>query len=73
MERQIEARRRQIAAAARKLAPMRLLMASQLEKAGRIAGSLEWYRLIARDAPDTDEGRSAVERISILQLGKKSP
>jgi hypothetical protein len=73
VERQIEARRRQIAAAARKLAPVRLLMASNLEKAGRIAGSLEFYRQLTRDVPDSEEGRSAAERISILQSIKKSP
>ena len=66
VERQAEARLRQAAEAAAKLAPSRFRMAVMLERAGRIDGAIEFYRQIARDSPKTKEGRSSAERIAAL-------
>ena len=66
-----EARRRNAIAAAAKRAPGQFMMAVNLEKSGKVAGALEFYRLITREAPDTEEGRSAVARIAeLLKSGK---
>ena len=56
-----------------RFAPSRLRIAADLEKAGKIASAIEFYRLIARDVPQTNEGRTAVERIAALEMGSKSP
>jgi RNA polymerase sigma factor (sigma-70 family) len=66
-EQQREAQLQRVAADAKRFAPTRLRLAADLEKAGKIAGALEFYRLIAREVPETEEGRSAAERIASLQ------
>ncbi len=63
---QAENRRRQLAEVAAKRAPGQLRIAINLEKSGKVAGALEFYRMIARDAPNTKEGRASVGRIAAL-------
>jgi CxxC motif-containing protein (DUF1111 family) len=61
-----EARRRERAEAAAKRARAKLPLAQSLEKMGKTAGAINFYREIARDAAGTDEGRLATERINVL-------
>ncbi|SIO61389.1 RNA polymerase sigma factor, sigma-70 family [Singulisphaera sp. GP187] len=63
---QSEDRRRRLVAAAAKRAQQKLPIALNLERSGKIPGALKYYREIALEAPDTEEGRSAVARISVL-------
>ncbi|MDR3634769.1 MAG: sigma-70 family RNA polymerase sigma factor [Isosphaeraceae bacterium] len=70
---QRDARRRQRAAEAAKRAQTQLPIAVSLEKLGKTAGALEFYREIAREAPDTDEGRSAAARMAAILTGERSP
>jgi RNA polymerase sigma factor (sigma-70 family) len=67
VEQQREARLQKVAADAARFAPSRLRLAADLEKAGKIEGALEFYRLIVREVPNSEEGRSAAERIAALQ------
>jgi RNA polymerase sigma factor (sigma-70 family) len=62
-----EAERRKLAELTVKRAQNQLPIAVNLEKSGKIAGALEFYRAIARDAPDTVEGRIATIRIDSLE------
>ncbi len=73
VERIAEVRREKIAAEASKIAPARLQMATNLERAGKITGALDFYRLIAREVPDSEEGRKAIERIAALGSYPKQP
>ena len=64
--------RQQLAAEAARRAPTRFQMATNLEKVGNYTSALEYYRLIASEAPDTEEARSALVRIAALQPPSKS-
>jgi RNA polymerase sigma factor (sigma-70 family) len=66
VERQAEVRRQRIAAEAARIAPTRFQMATNLEKAGKVTGALEFYRLIVSEIPDSEEGQKAKERIAAL-------
>ena len=68
-----EAARRRLAAEVVKRAQGQFPIALALEKMGRTAGALEFYRAIVRDAPDTEEGRAAAARISALEKQAQSP
>ena len=59
-----EDQRRQREEEAVRLAHTRLHIARNLEKKGKITGALEFYNKIAREAPDTDEGREAATRVA---------
>lgn len=61
---QREAKRRKRAAEAAQRAQVQYVIATNLEKGGKVAGALEFYREIVREAPDTEVGRSAVARIA---------
>jgi RNA polymerase sigma factor (sigma-70 family) len=67
VERKREADRRQLAEQAAKLAPGRFQRAWDLERAGKKTVALEYYRRVVREAPETEEARSAAERINALQ------
>ena len=73
VERIAEVRREKIAAGASKIAPARLQMATNLEMAGKITGALDFYRLLASEVPNSEEGRKAIERIAALGSQPKQP
>ncbi len=62
-----EDQRRQRDEEAARLAHMRLQVARNLEKSGKINSALKFYGKIAREAPDTDEGRAAAARVAALR------
>ena len=64
-QRRDEERRRREEEAA-KLAHARLKIAWTLEKKGKLSGALEFYNKVARQSPDTDEGRKAAARVAAL-------
>ena len=68
-----ETLRRRRAEEAAKRARVRFPAARDLEKMGKIAGALEFYREIARQAPETDEGRLSAARIDALSTRTGSP
>ena len=70
---QREAERQKLADLALRRAQRQLPIAVNLERTGKIAGALEFYRTIAREVPDTDEGRTAAERIDVLKPQNDSP
>jgi CxxC motif-containing protein (DUF1111 family) len=61
-----EVRRHELAQDAAKRARARLPLARSLENMGKTTGAINFYREIARDAADTEEGRIANERIRVL-------
>ncbi len=61
-----EAQRRRRAQEAAKRARVQIPIAQNLEKMGKFAGAMAFYREIARQAEGTDEGRLAVARIAEL-------
>ena len=61
-----EAKRREREQEALKRIKAKLPIARSLEKQGRTSGAINFYREIAREAPDTDEGRQATQRINAL-------
>ncbi len=63
--RQEQQRRRAEEAAGR--ARIRFPIAEVLEKTGKLKGALAFYDAIAREAPDTEEGRRASARIAVLR------
>jgi RNA polymerase sigma factor (sigma-70 family) len=65
-------RRKQVLDAAAR-ARVRLPLAQALEKMGKTAGALDYYRQIASDAPDSDEGRLASARIAAIGSKSDSP
>jgi hypothetical protein len=44
-----------------------LKIAMTLEKKGKISGALEFYSKVARESPDTPEGRKAAARVAALR------
>jgi len=52
---------------------VQLPIAQALEKMDQTAGALDFYREIAREAPDTKEGRLAAKRVKTLSKQKQSP
>jgi CxxC motif-containing protein (DUF1111 family) len=62
-----EEERRQREEEAAKLAHTRLKIALTLEKKGKITGALEFYNKVARESPNTDEGRKAAARVAALR------
>jgi mono/diheme cytochrome c family protein len=72
-EKQNEARRNKRIAEAAKRAQIQLPIATNLERVGKLTGALEFYREIAREAPDTEEGRTAIARIASLRILPASP
>jgi CxxC motif-containing protein (DUF1111 family) len=68
-----EAQHRRRAEVAARRAQVRFPAARDLEKMGKIAGALDYYREIAHQAPDTEEGRLAAERIAALNTRPGSP
>ncbi len=65
-------RRKQVLDAAAR-AKVRLPIAQALEKMGKTAGALDYYRQIASDAPDSEEGRLASTRIAAIRPQNESP
>jgi CxxC motif-containing protein (DUF1111 family) len=65
-------RRKQVLDAATR-ARVRLPLAQALEKMGKTAGALDYYRQIASDAPDSEEGRLATARIAAISPPTNSP
>ena len=71
-ERQLrEDQRRRRAEEAARLAPIQLQVARNLEKSGKINGALKFYAKIAREAPDTNEGRAAAARVAALRRARE--
>jgi RNA polymerase sigma factor (sigma-70 family) len=68
-----ERRRHELAQDAAKRARARLPLARSLEKMGKTTGAISFYREIARDAADTEEGRIAAERIHVLSTRVVTP
>ncbi len=68
-----EDQRRARAQQAAKRAKVQLPLAQALEKMDKITGALNYYREIAREAPDTVEGRLAISRITALTARTGSP
>ena len=62
-----EDQRRQREEEAAKRAHTRLKIALTLEKKGKISGALEFYNKVARESPDSDEGRKAASRVAALR------
>jgi hypothetical protein len=62
-----------LALEAAKRARVQIPIAESLEKMGKTAGALNFYRDIARQAAGTREGQLAAERISALTAGAESP
>ncbi len=56
-----------------KRARARYAVAQDLEKLNKIAGALDFYRKIVRDAADTEEGRRAAARIAALTTRPAAP
>jgi RNA polymerase sigma factor (sigma-70 family) len=54
-------------------ARVRLPLAQALEKMGKTAGALDYYRQIATDAPDSEAGRLASARIAAISTQTGSP
>jgi hypothetical protein len=69
---QHEEQERQRAQAAARLARVRLQVARNLEKSGKIYNALKFYARIARECPDTDEGREATARIAAIRRARES-
>jgi RNA polymerase sigma factor (sigma-70 family) len=65
-------RRRQAAALARR-AQAQWPLAVVLDRSGKLAGALDYYRSIARDAPGTPEGQRAAARIAELRGQSHAP
>ncbi len=72
-ERLAEARRRAVIAAAAKRAPVQFVMATNLERVGKVSSALKFYRQIANEAPDTEEARASIARIAELFKPAKTP
>ena len=68
-----EAQRRRRAEVAAKRAKVQIPIAESLEKMGKITGALSFYRVIAREASGTEEGRLAAIRISELTTRTVAP
>ncbi len=66
-------RQRQLAEAAVQRAMRNFQLAANLDRAGKPNGAVRYYLEVARDAPNTEEGRLANERIAILGNRAKSP
>ena len=65
-QRREEQERLRVQAAVR-LARTRLQVARNLEKSGKINNALKFYAKIAREVPDTEEGREAAARVAELR------
>ena len=68
-----EGKRRERQKEAVKRVKAKLPIARSLERQGRTSGAVKFYREIAREIPDTDEGRLATERINVLTTRIVSP
>jgi CxxC motif-containing protein (DUF1111 family) len=68
-----EAKQRQRAQETANRARGLLPAAQDLEKMGKMKGALDFYREIARRAPDTPEGRRAAARITAISTRTGSP
>ena len=71
-QRRAEEQRRHAEEVARR-AKVRFPLARALEKKGKIRGALFFYNEIAREAPDTEEGRRAAARIAALRTTNDLP
>jgi hypothetical protein len=69
----VAAQRRKQVFDANARARVRLPLAQALEKMGKTAGALDYYRQIASEAPDSNEGRLASARIAAIEPQKNSP
>jgi len=69
----LQTQRRSQALDAATRARVRLPLAQALEKAGKTAGALDYYRQIASDAPDSEAGRRAAARIAAISTQTGSP
>ena len=65
-----EAQERKRAQEAAKRARVQIPLARSLERQGKIAGAIAFYKEIAKDASGTEEGKLAAERISALARSK---
>ena len=68
-----DAQRRRRALEAAKRARVQIPIAQNLEKMGKFAGAMAFYREIARQAEGTDEGRLAASRIAEITSRPDSP
>jgi hypothetical protein len=66
-----EAKRREQAEESLKRVKAKLPLARSLERMGRTSGAIKFYREIASQAPDTDEGRLATQRINALTISTR--
>jgi RNA polymerase sigma factor (sigma-70 family) len=65
-EREAAEHRRRLAEQAAVHARVQMTFARALDKAGNITGALKYYRAIARESPDSEDGQRAVARIAAL-------
>ncbi|MGO9469169.1 MAG: di-heme oxidoredictase family protein, partial [Isosphaeraceae bacterium] len=69
----VAAQRREHVLDAAARARVRLPLAQALEKMGKTAGALDYYRQIASDAPDSEAGRLATARIAEISTQTGPP
>jgi hypothetical protein len=67
------AQRQKAAVEAAERAKMRFPLAQNLDRMGKTSAALDYYSEIARDAPDTEEGRRSAQRIATLAPAAQSP
>ena len=48
-----------------------MTFARALDKSGKTTAALNYYRAIARESPDSDDGRRAAARIAALSAGSE--
>jgi RNA polymerase sigma factor (sigma-70 family) len=66
-ERWRETQRQRSAQVAASRAQIRFPMAKDLERMGKLSAARDYYFEIARDAPETEEGRLAAQRLGVLE------
>jgi RNA polymerase sigma factor (sigma-70 family) len=71
-EREAEAHRRRIAQEAAMHARAQMAFARALDKSGNTTGALKYYRAIARESPDSEDGQRAAARIAALDAGSEA-
>ena len=72
IQRQNEANQRQLAQAAAKRALNNFQMAANLDRSMKPVNAIKFYSEVIREAPDSEEGRLASERIALLTRRVKS-
>ena len=70
-EREAETQRRRVAQEAARHARAQMTFALALDKSGKTSAALNYYRAIARESPDSDDGQRAAARITALSTGSE--